>query len=89
MLHASQACYAYFMATRRDFTWEGALERHVGRWEAQKLAAAGFDVQHFAQLKREAARLGDLLAAQQRREAAAGLGGSSNSNTASSDSVES
>lgn len=64
-----QLAYCYFMLTRRDFSWEGALHRHVGRWERGALAAAGFDAQRYARLQGEAARLADLLAAQ--RSAAA------------------
>lgn len=68
---SSQLCYAYFMATRRDFSWEAALERHVGQWEKRQLAAAGIDLQRFSWLRREARRLRELLAAQEAAEAAA------------------
>lgn len=63
--------YTYFMATRREFSWEGALERHVGRWEAERLQRAGFDMQRYARLKREVARLSELLAVQEQDAAAA------------------
>ncbi|KAL4423932.1 hypothetical protein ABPG75_001233 [Micractinium tetrahymenae] len=64
-------CYTYFMATRRDFSWEAALDRHVGQWEKRQLAAAGIDLQRFSWLRREARRLGELLAAQEAAEAVA------------------
>jgi hypothetical protein len=63
-------CYAYFVATRKEFGWEAAMERHVGRWEAAQLRRAGFDVQRYGRLRGEAARLGELLAAQQEQAAA-------------------
>ena len=59
------------MATRKEFSWEAALDRYVGRWEAAQLARAGFDTQRYARLKREVARLQDMLAAQRTAEAAA------------------
>ncbi len=68
-----QLCYAYFMATRRDFSWEAALERHVGQWEKQQLATAGIDLQRFSWLRREAQRLRELLAAQEAAQAAAAV----------------
>jgi hypothetical protein len=51
------------------------MERHVGRWEAAQLRRAGFDVQRYGRLRSEAARLSELLAAQQAaaaRQAGAG-----------------
>ena len=57
--------------TRREFSWEGALNRYVGSWESSQLGASGFDLGHYSRLQREAARLGDLLAAQKRAAAAA------------------
>lgn len=59
------------MATRKEFSWEAALDRYVGRWEAGQLARAGFDAQRYARLKREAGRLGEMLAAQRAAEEAA------------------
>lgn len=59
------------MATRRDFSWEAALERHVGQWEKRQLAAAGIDLQRFSWLRREARRLHELLTAQEAAEVAA------------------
>lgn len=69
-LPPQQLGYCYFMLTRREFSWEGTLDRHVGRWERRALAAAGFDTQRYAHLKAEARRLSDLLAAQRAAEAA-------------------
>ena len=40
----------------------------MGRWEAQQLAAAGFNAQYYARLKTEVRRLAELLAVQQRQE---------------------
>lgn len=70
-LPVGQACYLYFVATRREFSWEAALDRYVGRWEAAQLARTSFDTQRYARLKREVARLQDMLAAQRTAEAAA------------------
>lgn len=61
-------CYAYFMLTRREFTWEAALERYVGRWEATELQRAGWDARHYARLKVEVQRLGELVQAAQQQE---------------------
>lgn len=59
------------MATRKEFSWEAALDRYVGRWEAAQLARAGFDTRRYARLKREAARLQEMLMVQRAAEAAA------------------
>lgn len=63
-----QLCYFYFMVHRREFAWDSALERYVGRWEARALRRAGFDTQRYAHLQREARRLEDLLAAQRQHD---------------------
>ena len=56
------------MVHRREFAWDSALDRYVGRWEARALRRAGFDGQRYAHLQREARRLAELLDAQRQRE---------------------
>lgn len=76
MLYCSthQACYLWFMATRKEFSWAAALDRYVGRWEAAQLARSGFDTQRYARLKHDAARLQEMLAVQRAAEAEAAAG---------------
>lgn len=57
------------MVHKREFTWDSALDRYVGRWEAEALRRAGFDTPRYAYLQRESRRLDELAAAQRQREA--------------------
>lgn len=58
-------CYAYFMTTRKEFTWESAFDRNVRRWEVKQLQRIGFDMKRYRHLKAEVQQLTELLQAQQ------------------------
>ncbi|KAI3432838.1 hypothetical protein D9Q98_010422 [Chlorella vulgaris] len=60
--------YTFFMMTRSEFSWEKALDRYVGKWEATQLQRAAFDVQRYTFLRAECSRLEDVVRAGERAE---------------------
>ncbi len=60
---SSLASFAYFLKTRRDFTYEAMHKRVMSNYEKKAFVDAKFDIVEYNRLKHEVNNLRDMLEA--------------------------
>lgn len=66
---SSVVSYAYFLKTRRDFTYEAMHQRFMTKYEKKAFQDAQFDIIEYNRLKHEVNNLKDMLEAYEEAEA--------------------